>query len=132
MNARKWPQKGANSPARSAATKTVPRERLAQKRRGAEKDQEETPDMVFSAPLRLCAKKSLREGVIQPDCSAEVFVVLHCNMSKSLIFAGIPPRLTAEFLTQSRQGAKAQRVFLRLGDFAALRLCVEKALFLSA
>ncbi len=60
-----WPQKIA---ARPAATKTVPGERLAQRRRGAEKDEEETPCLVFSASLR--AKKSLRECVILTDCSA--------------------------------------------------------------
>jgi hypothetical protein len=60
-------------PARPAATKTVPRECLAQRRRGAEKDQPETPCIVFSAPLRLCAKKSLRECVILTDCSITGF-----------------------------------------------------------
>jgi hypothetical protein len=48
--------------ARPAATKTVPRERLAQRRGGAEKDQEEKLCMVFSVSLRLCAsaRKNLR------------------------------------------------------------------------
>jgi hypothetical protein len=50
------PQKNT---ARAAATKTVPRERLAPRRRGAEKDQEETPCLVFSVSLRLGAKKDL-------------------------------------------------------------------------
>jgi hypothetical protein len=48
----------------------VPEERLAQRRRGAEKDPEDTPCLVFSASLRLCAKKSLRECVILTDCRA--------------------------------------------------------------
>jgi hypothetical protein len=64
-------EKGALNAARPAATKTVPGERLAQSRRGAEKDQEETPCLVISAALRLCAKKSLRECVILTDCSAK-------------------------------------------------------------
>src|ERR1035438_6480603 len=71
LNTKKWPRKGAKSTARPAATKTVPGERLAQRRGGAEKDQEETPCLVFSAPLRLCAKKSLRECAILTDCSAK-------------------------------------------------------------
>jgi len=36
---------------------------------------------------------------------------LHCNPVKSLSFARIPTPMMAEFLTQSRRDAKAQRVF---------------------
>ena len=47
-------------PARPAATKIVPGECLAQRRRDAEKDEKDTPCLVFSASLRLCAEKTLR------------------------------------------------------------------------
>jgi hypothetical protein len=37
--------------------------------------------------------------------------IRHCNLVKSLSFARIPTPMMAEFLTQSRKDAKAQRVF---------------------
>jgi hypothetical protein len=116
--------------ARPAATKTVPREGLAQRRRGAEKDQEETRGLVFSVSLRLRAKKSLRECVILTDCSAKIakkeshklfsLSSLHRTPAASRHSAKILPRMMAESLTQSRQVAKTQRVFPLL---ASLRLC---------
>jgi hypothetical protein len=128
-----WPQKNT---ARPAATKTVPRERLAQRRRGAEKDQEETPGMVFSAPLRLCAKKSLREGVILPDCGAKIAK----KMVIPYAFPGLQCVRVAHFRevpttdddrifnakAQRREGAKS---FFHLGVLASLRLCVEMPFF---
>jgi hypothetical protein len=107
------------STARPAATKTVPGERLAQRRRGAEKDQPETPCIVFSAPLRLCAKKSLRECVILTDCSAAP----QDTAKEEGVVWMIPLTSPPSFSTQSREAAKAQSVFpsWRLGVSAPLR-----------
>src|ERR1035438_2717085 len=87
--------------ARPAATKTVPRERPAQRRRGAEKDQEETPCMVFSESLRLCAKKPLRECVILTDCSEK--------------------KRRHKFFSLSSLRSFAARVFLELGDVGGVQ-----------